>query len=162
MLAYGIGRLGCHFAGDGDWGVVNTTQPPAALAWLPRLFWAFDYPNNVLALGVQMAGGGYPGYGKHLVPPVFPTPLYESLTAIAMFSVLWFLRSRIKRPLVMLGIYLMLNGFERFWIERIRVNATYDLLGHAVTQAQLISVLMFLGGAALTAVQHKRAAQWST
>ncbi len=23
MLAYGIGRLGCHFAGDGDWGIFN-------------------------------------------------------------------------------------------------------------------------------------------
>lgn len=24
ILAYGIGRLGCHFAGDGDWGVYNS------------------------------------------------------------------------------------------------------------------------------------------
>jgi phosphatidylglycerol:prolipoprotein diacylglycerol transferase len=24
MLAYGIGRLGCHFAGDGDWGIFNS------------------------------------------------------------------------------------------------------------------------------------------
>lgn len=23
-LAYGVGRLGCHFAGDGDWGAVTT------------------------------------------------------------------------------------------------------------------------------------------
>jgi len=23
MLAYGIGRLGCHFSGDGDWGIFN-------------------------------------------------------------------------------------------------------------------------------------------
>ena len=32
-LAYGIGRLGCHFAGDGDWGAVTTVPG----AWLtPR------------------------------------------------------------------------------------------------------------------------------
>jgi len=24
MLAYGIGRLGCHFSGDGDWGIFNS------------------------------------------------------------------------------------------------------------------------------------------
>ncbi|RYD56382.1 MAG: diacylglyceryl transferase [Sphingobacteriales bacterium] len=24
MLAYGVGRLGCHFAGDGDWGIFNS------------------------------------------------------------------------------------------------------------------------------------------
>lgn len=24
IIAYGIGRLGCHFAGDGDWGVYNS------------------------------------------------------------------------------------------------------------------------------------------
>lgn len=24
MLAYGFGRLGCHFAGDGDWGIANS------------------------------------------------------------------------------------------------------------------------------------------
>ena len=28
MLAYGIGRIGCHIAGDGDWGIVNLTPQP--------------------------------------------------------------------------------------------------------------------------------------
>jgi phosphatidylglycerol:prolipoprotein diacylglycerol transferase len=23
-LAYAIGRLGCHFSGDGDWGILNS------------------------------------------------------------------------------------------------------------------------------------------
>ena len=23
MLAYGVGRMGCHFSGDGDWGINN-------------------------------------------------------------------------------------------------------------------------------------------
>jgi prolipoprotein diacylglyceryltransferase len=51
---------------------------------------------------------------------------------------------------------MMLNGFERFWIERIRVNATYDLFGHQVTQAQLISTALFVGGAALLVWALKR------
>jgi phosphatidylglycerol---prolipoprotein diacylglyceryl transferase len=112
----------------------------------------------VIGAGVKMASGGYPGYGTHLSPSVFPTPLYESLAAFALFGLLWAVRRRIERPLVMFGLYMMVNGVERFWIERIRVNATYDLFGHAVTQAQIISVLMFIGGAVLIAVQLKRAA----
>jgi prolipoprotein diacylglyceryl transferase len=154
MVAYAIGRLGCHFAGDGDWGIPNTTPAPA---WLPHWLWAFDYPNNVIGSGVPMAEGGFPGYGTHLVPPVFPTPLYESLTAFIFFAALWALRKRIARPLVMFGVYMMLNGFARFWIEKIRVNATYDLFGKAVTQAEIISVLMFVGGAVLIATRLRQA-----
>ena len=36
--------------------------------------------------------------------------------------------------------YLMFNGFERFWVEKIRVNATFDFLGMTMTRAELISV----------------------
>lgn len=157
MLAYGIGRLGCHFSGDGDWGIPSTSPAPAALAWLPHGFWSYDYPNNVIGSGVRMAEGGFPGYGTHLVPPVFPTPLYESLSAFVLFAVLWSLRKHITRPLVMFGLYMMVNGFERFWIEKIRVNATYDLFGKAVTQAEIISVLMFVGGAVLIATRLRTA-----
>jgi prolipoprotein diacylglyceryl transferase len=157
MLAYGIGRLGCHFAGDGDWGIPNTSSPPPALAWLPSWLWSYDYPNNVIGSGMRMAEGGFPGYGTHLVPPVFPTPLYESISAFALFALLWSVRKHISRSLVMFGLYMMVNGFERFWIEKIRVNATYELFGRAVTQAEIISVLMFVGGAVLIVTRMRTA-----
>jgi phosphatidylglycerol---prolipoprotein diacylglyceryl transferase len=157
MLAYGIGRLGCHFSGDGDWGIPSTSPAPAALAWLPDWFWSYDYPNNVIGSGQQMAQGGFLGYGTHLVPPVYPTPLYESLAAFVLFAVLWALRKHITRPLVMFGAYMMVNGFERFWIEKIRVNATYELFGRAITQAEIISVLMFVGGAVLIVARLRSA-----
>ncbi len=32
MLAYGVGRMGCQVAGDGDWGIVNTHPKPFSLA----------------------------------------------------------------------------------------------------------------------------------
>lgn len=149
MLAYAIGRLGCQLAGDGDWGIPNPSEPPALIAWLPRWVWAYDYPNNVIEAGVPMASGGFVGYGTHLVPPVYPTPLYESVFAFIAFGVLWYLRKRIERPLVLFGIYMMINGFARFWVEKIRVNATYDLFGTAVTQAEIIAVVLFIGGAGL-------------
>ena len=31
MLAYGIGRMGCHISGDGDWGINNLTPNPTFL-----------------------------------------------------------------------------------------------------------------------------------
>jgi hypothetical protein len=34
-----------------------------------------------------------------------------------------------------------------------RVNATYDIFGHAVTQAEIISVCLFVAGGALLWVQ---------
>jgi len=43
----------------------------------------------------------------------------------------------------------MFNGMERFWIEKIRVNTTFELAGIPVTQAELISVLTFLAGVVL-------------
>jgi prolipoprotein diacylglyceryltransferase len=39
----------------------------------------------------------------------------------------------------------MLNGFERFWIEKIRVNTNYNILG-GITQAEIISIILFLLG----------------
>ena len=44
--------------------------------------------------------------------------------------------------------YLMFNGFERFWVEKIRVNTTFDFLGMTMTQAELISVCTFMSGIA--------------
>jgi prolipoprotein diacylglyceryl transferase len=155
MLAYGIGRLGCQTAGDGDWGIVSKGTP-AGFEWLPHWFWAYDFPNNVLGSGVPMPSGGFPGYGMHLVPPVYPTPLYESLAAILCFAILWSLRKHIQRPLVITAVYLILNGIERFWVEKIRVNATYDLFGRAITQAEIISTCLFVIGVVMLIVQLRK------
>ena len=155
LLAYGIGRLGCQLSGDGDWGIASKGAP-SGFGWLPTWFWSFDYPNNVVGSGMRMASGGYPGYGTHLVPPVYPTPLYESLAAFLLFALLWSLRQRIERPLVMFGLYMVVNGIERFSIEQIRVNAVYELPGLVATQAEIIAVLMFIGGLLLIIFQMQK------
>lgn len=148
MLAYSVGRMGCQLSGDGDWGIDNPTEPPSF--WpLPRWAWAFDYPNNVLGAGVPLAEGGFPGYGTHLVPPVYPTPLYESVAALLMFALLWAMRKRLQRPLQLFGLYMFINGFERFWVEKIRVNARYSLFGFEPTQAELIALAIMVVGAFL-------------
>jgi phosphatidylglycerol:prolipoprotein diacylglycerol transferase len=154
MLAYGIGRLGCQVAGDGDWGIANTAPKPG---WLPQWLWSYDYPNNVNAVLGPHRGGYvgeaitngtcFEGYCTHLVPGVFPTPLYETLMCLLLFGVLWWLRKRIGLPGVLFCVYLILNGVERFLIEHIRVNVPF--LG-SWTQAEVISLgLVILGTAGI-------------
>jgi phosphatidylglycerol---prolipoprotein diacylglyceryl transferase len=91
--AYAIGRIGCQFAGDGDYG--KDWDGP----------WAMAYPNGTVPIDT----------------PVHPTPIYETL-AMGLFAiVLWRLRDR-WRPGVLTGIYLIGVGVERFLIEFLRRN----------------------------------------
>lgn len=145
MLAYGIGRVGCQLSGDGDWGIVNMAPKPASLSFLPDWAWSFKYPHNVLGEGVQIPGC----VGRHCAElpfPVFPTPLYEAVMAFVIFAFLWSIRKRINITGMMFSVYLFLNGMERFFIEKIRVNTLYHIFGKSFTQAELISsILMILG-----------------
>jgi len=145
MLAYGVGRIGCHISGDGDWGIVNTLPQPEFLSFLPEWFWAYDYPNNVINEGVLISDC----VGKHcfvLPDKVFPTPLYEAISCIGLFGLLWALRKKITIPGFMFSIYLILNGTERFFIEKIRVNEKYSIFGFHPTQAEIIAVILILLG----------------
>lgn len=145
MLAYGIGRLGCQLSGDGDWGIVNLAPKPEWLSFLPDWAWAYKYPHNVLSEGVPIAGC----VGRHcmeLPQAVFPTPLYETVMALLIFAFLWSIRKKIVQPGLMFSLYLVLNGLERFFIEKIRVNTLYDVSGFKFTQAELISSLLVIFG----------------
>ncbi|HDO06314.1 MAG TPA: diacylglyceryl transferase, partial [Bacteroidetes bacterium] len=49
-------------------------------------------------------------------------------------------------PCVLFSIYLIFSGTERFFIEHIRVDNTYNIFGHYITQAEIISpILVFIG-----------------
>ncbi|MCF8303877.1 MAG: prolipoprotein diacylglyceryl transferase [Bacteroidales bacterium] len=145
ILAYAVGRIGCQTAGDGCWGIVNTMPKPEWLAFLPDWMWAFDYPHNVINEGVRMEGcTGDHCY--HLAQPVFPTPFYETVMGLILFTVLWSIRKRFAAPGMIFSIYLMMNGVERFLIEKIRVNPRYDFLGMHPTQAEVIAVIIFTIG----------------
>ncbi|PLX01979.1 MAG: diacylglyceryl transferase [Marinilabiliales bacterium] len=148
IIAYGIGRLGCHTAGDGDWGIVNTLSKPDWLNFLPDWLWAYNYPHNIINEGIPIPGC----IGPHcmaLAEPVFPTPIYETFMAVIIFIILWTIRKRIKIPGLLFAIYLMFNGVERFLIEHIRVNNIFNFLGMKVTQAEVISTLIFIAGLSL-------------
>jgi phosphatidylglycerol:prolipoprotein diacylglycerol transferase len=188
MLAYGIGRLGCQFAGDGDWGIFNSayvTEPNGILrlanhgefqqvvqtypqyfiqnfgsiasvphiyapapSWLPQWMFAMNYPHNVNNEGIAIMGCMH-NYCAVLPAGVFPTPLYESVVCVGLFFVLWSMRKRLNAPLQMFGLYLILNGIERFLVETIRVNYKYDWGFIHPTQAEILSVVFVIIGLVL-------------
>lgn len=131
MIAYGIGRIGCHLSGDGDWGIAaNMAAKPD---WLPMWLYAEDYANNIL--GRDLSGA-----------PVYPTPIYEFVASSLIFGVLWMLRDHRFRAGWLFFIYLIMSGTERLLIEQIRVNNTFSLFGMDVTQAEMISVALIAIG----------------
>jgi len=143
MFAYAMGRIGCQVSGDGDWGIVNNNPKP--FAWMPDGLWSSVYAHNVIGEGVPIKDCVGP-YCNQLANPVYPTALYEVIACLLLFGVLWFLRTRIKVAGRLAALYLMFNGIERFTIEKIRVNTKYADLPFQPTQAELISLFLFLGG----------------
>ena len=131
MLGYAVGRLGCQLSGDGDWGIASdmTLKPD----WLPGWLWAQTYDGNILGVVIPEPG-------------VYPTPIYESAAALVLFAVLWALRSETQRPAYLFSVYLLLAGFERLLVEKIRINPQHDWLGIAVTQAEAISIVLVVAG----------------
>jgi len=127
--------------------------PHAALkapAFLPTWLFAYSYPQNVNKDGILMEGFEKDEYNRVLPSPVFPTPLYETMMGSLIFALLWIRRKKIKTPLTMFGLYLLLNGIERFSIEMLRVNMSYKVSGGiALTQAEIIALLLIFTGIGL-------------
>jgi len=144
MIAYGIGRIGCQLSGDGDWGIINVASKPDWLTFLPDWMWSFTYPHNVINEGIPIEGCTGK-YCMELANPVWPTPFYEVVMAGFIFVFLWSIRKRIKLDGILFFTYLAINGVERFFIEKIRVNTEYNILG-GITQAEIISSCLVIFG----------------
>jgi prolipoprotein diacylglyceryl transferase len=143
VIAYGVGRIGCQLSGDGDWGIVAAAQP----SWwfLPDWLWSYDYPMNVNRDGIPIEGCLY-DYCMRLPEPVYPTPLYETIASFVIAGFLWAMRKRLTTPGMLFFIYLALNGAQRFWVEKIRVNTKYEWMPFQPTQAEVIAVILFVIG----------------
>ena len=155
LIGVGVGRIGCQLSGDGDWGVDNPA--PAPDGWfLPDWMWSMTYPHNVIRAGVPIPGCEV-DYCTQLAVPVYPTPFYEVVMLIGLGLVLWSLRKWAGAwPGLLMGLYLVANGVERFLIEQIRVNAVYDFGAFQPTQAEIISVVSVLCGLGLCAWTLRR------
>jgi phosphatidylglycerol---prolipoprotein diacylglyceryl transferase len=134
--AYALGRIGCFLVND-DYGrptdlpwAVKFPQglPPSTAASMEQLF------------GIPVA----PGTDPATVLAVHPTQIYEAILMLAAFMLLWSLRKG-GRPIGWIfGLYLVIAGVERFFIEILR--AKDDRFLGPFTLAQLTSVVLILIG----------------
>ncbi len=125
-MGYAIGRIGCQVSGDGDYGKPS------------HLPWAMGYPHGTVP-----------------TPPgvrVQPTPIYETVAMGLAAWALWRLRDRF-RPGILLALYLLLAGAERFLVEFLRRN---DRVVAGLTAPQLESLGLIAIGAAWIAVVGAR------
>jgi prolipoprotein diacylglyceryltransferase len=123
--------------------------------WLPTWMVAFNYPRNVINEGVNIKDCTGQ-YCRQLPIPVFPTPFYETVVSLLLTGLLFLLRNRLTVPGSIFAVYLIFNGLERFFIEKIRVNTQYDIFGFHPTQAELISSFLVLTGIALLFILRRK------
>ncbi len=154
MLAYAIGRIGCQVSGDGDWGIENIHPKP--FSWLPNWMWSYRYPHNVISKGINIPGCLDPQYCNQLPVGVFPTPFYETVVCLILFFIIWSFRKKFTVPGTLFAFYLIVNGVERFFIEKIRVNVKYNIFGLHPTQAEIISFALVIVGIILWVVLKKK------
>ena len=130
-----------------------------AFSFIPVWMVAYNYPQNVNNDGIIIPGN-YEDHNRVLPLPVFPTPFYETVICTLLFIFIWIFRKRIKIAGTVSGIYFIVNGLERFVVEKIRVNNQYHFLGINPSQAEIISFCLILFGLGiLLTVQLKAAAR---
>lgn len=157
FLAYGIGRLGCQLAGDGDYGI--PTQAPWGMSYAngtvkptyafaehferypeEKIVWKYDSLKAIPA-GIDDMGHRINEFDKQT--PCHPTPLYEFLFAAIAYQFLKRKRSEYKNLVgKTFALTLILMGIERLLVEFLRVNALYA----GLSMAQWISIALVIGG----------------
>ena len=126
-----------------------------AHAFLPNWVVAYPFPHNVINECEPIPGCE----GEHcsqLPVPVFPTAFYETIACLLLFILLWAFRNRFHYAGQLFGFYLILNGIERFLVEKIRVNTQYHIFGLHPTQAELISSALVIAGVIVIVYLNKR------
>ncbi len=130
ILGYAVARLGCHFSGDGDYGMPT------------KLPWGVDYSHGILPPSIAFhtlphIESTFPG---GFVPDntlLHPTPIYEFIAGLMIFYFLWKIRKNVRPDGKLFMIYLILAGAERLLVEFIRLNPR---LLFGLSEAQLISL----------------------
>jgi phosphatidylglycerol:prolipoprotein diacylglycerol transferase len=167
LLAYGIGRIGCQLAGDGDYGIPS------------RLPWAMSYPQGTAKPSYTLTDyfvthpgervtwhydslraitTGIDKLGQHItrfdeVVTVHPAPVYETIFCVIAFILIWRLREKYEAQIGKLfSVVLVVMGFERLMIEFIRINPLY----WGLSMAQWISIAMMAVGGYLLAFYYPK------
>jgi phosphatidylglycerol:prolipoprotein diacylglycerol transferase len=130
--AYALGRIGCFLVND-DYG------RPTDLPWAVKF--PQGLPPSTAASMEQLFGIPVPaGIDPSTVLAVHPTQIYEAILMLAAFMLLWSLRKGSWPIGRIFGLYLVIAGVERFFIEILR--AKDDRFLGPFTLAQLTSVIL--------------------
>lgn len=146
LLGYSVARLGCHFAGDGDYGF------PTSLPWGTD-YSKGTYPPSVAFKPFPEITSRYP---NGIVPDntlCHPTPVYEFMLCALLFFFMWKYRKSIRPDGAMFALYLVFAGGERFLIEFLRINPR---ITWGLSEAQLISIVLVILGSLLLIYYRKR------
>ena len=143
---------------EGEFGSLEKVPMKSytAPSFLPVWMVAYTFPHNVNSQGARLADCTEPEHCSYLPVPVFPTSFYETIVCTILFIILWAIRKRFKTPGTLFAIYLILNGTERFFVEKIRVNTKYHNLPFEPTQAELISLGLMITGIIMWIVFAKK------
>jgi len=136
---YAVGRTGCWAVGD-DYG--RPWNSPLAVR-----FPEGSPPST--AINMMRVFGEIPpeGSAPWTVVAVHPTQLYETALGLAMFFILWRLRDHKHAEGWLFGLYGVLAGVERFFVEFVRVKE--DRLPGGLSVAQAVALTIALTGAVL-------------
>jgi len=153
FIAYGIGRIGCQLAGDGDYGIPTklpwgayyykgTAKPTYVMEDYfkrfpeERIVWKYDSLKTIPA-GIDAMGQSYNKFDEET--PCHPTPIYEMLFAFISFAFLWSRRQKYElQSGKLFGLTIILMGIERLLVEFLRINQLYLSL----SMAQWISIVL--------------------
>ena len=145
---YAVGRTGCWAVGDDygkPWnGPLSVMFPEGAPASTAR--------NMNQLFGTPIPEGATPD----TVLAVHPTQLYETVLGTVMFLILWRFRKHKHAEGWLFGMYLVLAGAERFFIEFFR--AKDDRFAMGMTLAQVIAIVLAMIGVFIMLVRRRTAA----
>jgi phosphatidylglycerol:prolipoprotein diacylglycerol transferase len=145
---YSVGRTGCWAVGD-DYG--KPWDGPLAVMF-PE-----GAPPSTAANMEQLFGTPVPdGVSPDTVLAVHPTQLYETALGFVMFLILWRFRGHKRLDGWLFGMYLILAGAERFFIEFFR--AKDDRFAMGLTLAQVIAITLMIVGVIVMQMRSRPAA----
>lgn len=144
---YIVGRLGCFVVHD-HIGLPLEQVPALArnlLGWL-----AVDFPATDPGIAALGAGPG----------PRFDLGLLNALNSAIVFTVVYALSRKPRRPGLLMGLVPVLYGSMRFWEDFMRtVDRRYSILGLELTPAQIGSVVI-VGLGIWSIVAGRKKAPW--
>jgi phosphatidylglycerol:prolipoprotein diacylglycerol transferase len=145
---YAVGRSGCWAIGD-DYG--RWYEGPLAVAFPD------GFPPSTVGQMIRSFHAEFPpGMDPATVVGVVPTQLIEVALGFAMFLVLWRLRRHTHADGWLFGVYAVLAGIERFFVEFLRIK---DDRFFVLSNAQYIAIAVFVVGIAVMRVRRGPAAR---